>query len=232
MRADRLILHAPSQHDELRELGVTGVPVTELFLPRFADAGLWSQEDVAAFRAQLGDPEHILLCFGIVRPYKGFDLAVDALARIVGEGHDAKLVIAGRIFDGGDDLRARIAASGVAGRVVLLDEYVPDERVPVLFRAADVALLPYRSASQSAVAQLSFTHGCPVVATAVGGLPAAIRDGVDGVLAPPADVGALAEAVVRVLRDRDTFRRNVDAAPHESSFDRYAELLLAAIDAR
>ena len=104
--------------------------------------------------------------------------------------------------------------------------------MPVLFRAADVTLLPYRTASQSAVAQLSFSHGCPVVATAVGGLPDTIRDGVDGVLVPSGDVDALANGIARILRARDTFRENVDAAPSELSFDRYAELLLALIDDR
>src|SRR5262249_23388338 len=81
--------------------------------------------------------------------------------------------------------RRRGAALGLNGLLELRDGYVPNEETARLFAEADAALLPYRSASQSGVAQLAFAYGRPVIATRVGGLPAAVADGEDGLLCEP-----------------------------------------------
>ena len=76
---------------------------------------------------------------------------------------------------------------------------------------------------------MAFGHGRPVVATAVGGLPAAVRDGVDGLLAPPGDVDALARAIERVSRERERLSAGARQTRERHSFARYAELLEGAI---
>ena len=72
-----------------------------------------------------------------------------------------------------------------------------------MFRRASVVALPYVDASQSAVIPVAYTFGKPVVATTVGGLPELVEDGRTGFLVPPRDEQALADAVVRLLRDRE-----------------------------
>jgi glycosyltransferase involved in cell wall biosynthesis len=89
---------------------------------------------------------------------------------------------------------------------------------------ADASLLPYRSASQSGVVQLSFAYGRPVIATRVGGLPAAVEDGVDGILCEP-DAAALAAAIERMARDHDELASGVRVRAWAHSFDRYSQLL-------
>jgi glycosyltransferase involved in cell wall biosynthesis len=75
-----------------------------------------------------------------------------------------------------------------------------------------VVVLPYVQASQSGVVPIAYAFGKPVVATTVGGLPDAIEDGVTGILVPPADESALADAVTRILLDADLRHRLGDAA--------------------
>lgn len=231
--ADLLVVHAGPQVDELAALGLGDVPVLRAFHPRFtaADLGaLPTPAQIAAERARQGHPDLSLLAFGAIRPYKGIDLALEALARVRGDLR-VRLTVAGVFWDGGAELRARVAALGLADRVELRDGFVPNEEAALLFAAADASLLPYRSASQSGVVQLSFAHGCPVVATAVGGLTEAVGDGVDGLLCAPDDVAALVGAIERVAVVGDTLAAGVRRAGDEHSFRRYGELLHDAVAA-
>jgi glycosyltransferase involved in cell wall biosynthesis len=221
-RADLLVTHAPQQREELAALGVDR-PVLEAFHPRFAAVRTPSAAEIAAERLRQGSPELALLAFGAVRPYKGVDLALDALAR-VDPRLRVRLVVAGAFWDGGRELRAQVERLGLDDRVELRDGYVPDDAAALVFAACDAALLPYRSASQSGVVQLAFAHGRPVLATAVGGLPAAVRDGEDGLLCEP-EPDALARAIERLGREHAQLRAGVRADAPEASFRRYAELL-------
>ena len=228
--ADVLVTHAPHQRRELTSLGLASTPVVDAFHPRFGEsttAHAPSQRERSAERARLGDPDLLLLTFGSIRPYKGVDLALDALAR-VDQGVNVRLVVAGRSWGGVGALRAQAARLGVDGRVVFRDGFVPEEEAALLFGAADASLLPYRSASQSGVVQLSFGHGRPVIATRVGGIPAAVRDGVDGILCEP-DPAALAAAIERMAREHAGLAAGVRADAGDHSFRRYCSLLDEAI---
>jgi glycosyltransferase involved in cell wall biosynthesis len=229
--ADVLVTHAPQQRDELVALGLGGRRILELFHPRFVAGDLAPPPDARAVRlerARLGNPDLLLLCFGAVRPYKGVDLALQALG-MVDPAVRATLVVAGRFWEGRARYRALANELGLGGRVELRDGYVSNEDAAVLFAAADAVLLPYRSATQSGVAQLSFAYGTPVIATAVGGLSAAVEHGRTGLLVDPGNAFALARAIERLASDRDRLARGVAASGEETSFDRYAAALVEAV---
>lgn len=228
--ADLLVTHAPHQRGELVSLGLASTPVLEAFHPRFDTQELApdpSKHERAAERARHGNPDLLLLTFGSIRPYKGVDLALDALAR-VDRSLRIRLVVAGRSWGGGDELRAQAERLGLNGRVEFRERFIPSEEAALLFGAADASLLPYRSASQSGVVQLSFAYGRPVIATRVGGLPAAVNDGVDGILCEP-DAAALAAAIERMARDHAELAAGVRVRPQAHSFRRYSELLDDAV---
>jgi glycosyltransferase involved in cell wall biosynthesis len=229
--ADLLVTHAPQQRHELAELGLGKVPTLESFHPCFEArdlAVLPSAEEIRAERARFGDPDLLLCCFGAVRPYKGFDVAIEAIAR-VDPALSVRLVVAGRFWEGRDELEEQVRRLGLEGRVELRDGYVSNEEAALLFESADAALLPYRSASQSGVAALAFAHGRPVIATRVGGLPDAVRAGKDGLLCPPEDPDALARTIERFAATRTTLTSGVLERRGERSFARYAELLNDAL---
>lgn len=232
--ADVLVTHARQQENELLDLGLGGIRVLEAFHPRFVAADFAAaptQETVSAERRRLGDPTLVLLCFGAVRPYKGVDLALDALAR-VDPALSVKLIVAGRFWSDEKAYRRQVERLRIAERVELRNGYAANEEAALLFSIADAALLPYRSASQSGVVQLAFAHGCPVIATAVGGLPDAVRDGEDAILCGRDDPNAIARAIERMAREKDRFAAAVERRKGSHSFEHYADLLTEAVGIR
>ena len=152
-------------------------------------------------RAALGLPADapVFLFFGFIRRYKGLDVLLDAWAEVVRQIPDARLVVAGEFYADEDALRQRAAELG--GSVRLDADYIPDERVPLYFGAADAVVQPYRTATQSGVAQIAFHFGRPVITTDVGGLAEIVPDGVAGLVVPPRDPAALADALIRFVAD-------------------------------
>ena len=88
------------------------------------------------------------------------------------------------------------------GRIRVEDRYIPNSEVSNYFSAADVTVLPYRHATQSGVAALSFAFNRPVVTTSVGALPEMITEGENGWLVPPDDPKSLASILSRIVADR------------------------------
>jgi glycosyltransferase involved in cell wall biosynthesis len=225
--ADLLVTHAPQQRTELASLGLGATPLLEAFHPRFVAADLAAQptaDEVAAERRRLGDPELLLLSYGAIRPYKGIDLALEALERVRG---GVRLVVAGKFWSGKGELVRQAARLG--DRVELRDGYVSNEETALLFNACDAALLTYRSASQSGVVALAFAHERPVVVTDVGGLRAAVQDGGDGIVVPSLKPAAIARAIDRLAREHLRLREGVREGQERYSFDRYAALIGSAV---
>ncbi|PRY01476.1 glycosyltransferase family 4 protein [Allonocardiopsis opalescens] len=216
-RVDRVLVHSGEQRAAALRL-VPGAQVAAAPLPPHLPAA-----PPAAPRD--GEPLGRLLFFGIVRPYKGLDVLLRALAQVPGVG----LTVAGEFWGGTEPVRAQLAELGIADRVELRDGYLPASRLPELFAAADALVLPYRSATASQNAWLGHEHGLPVIASRVGTFPEQIRDGEDGLLVPPGDADALAGAIERFYRPGEPKRmreavRPVDPGPY---WDRYVDAVAA-----
>jgi glycosyltransferase involved in cell wall biosynthesis len=165
---------------------------------------------------------------GRLGPQKSLEIALEAVARVP----DVTLAVAG---DGPDReaLERRAHELGLDGRVRFLGA-VPRDRVLRLFRAADASLLSSSWENLPHTVLEALAVGSPVISTAVGGVPEVVRDGENGLLVPPGDAGALAEAIRRFFGDGELRRRLAEAASasvesytEESVFSRIeAELLL------
>jgi glycosyltransferase involved in cell wall biosynthesis len=142
----------------------------------------------------------VLLFFGFVRPYKGLEYLLQALP-LVRRELNVHLLVVGEFWSPLEFYQRYADEFGVAEAVTFVNRYVPNEELQPYFEMADVVVLPYISATQSAVVQLAFGFGKPVITTRVGGLHEAVTDGVNGLIVPPQDEQALAEAIVRYFRD-------------------------------
>lgn len=149
----------------------------------------------AEARQRLNVTGPIILFFGLVRKYKGLMDLIDALPLV--ETPNVMLIAAGDFYDRKADYVARVEQLDLVRRVRLVDRYIPNEQVEPYFAAADVVVLPYRTATQSGIAQMAFRFERPVIATSVGGLPESIDDGRTGLLVRPNDPKALASAIDR-----------------------------------
>ena len=109
--------------------------------------------------------------------------------------------------------------------MTLVDRYVPNEEVPKYFAASDLVMIPYLRATQSGIIQIAYAFHKPVVATSVGGIPEVVEDGATGFLVPPADAGAMRDAVVRYFEDadRDRMRQAIERESEKYSWDRMVE---------
>jgi len=189
----------------------------------------------AAARQALGLPGagRLVLFFGFIKPYKGVLHLIDAAGPLQKEfGADLRLLIVGDIYGDKQPYLDRIAASGGADIIDLIDGFVPDETVEDYFLAADLAVLPYVSATQSGIVQIAYNYGLPVVTTDVGGLPEVVHDGETGFVVPPADAEALATAVSRFFREHKSaaFTAAVTREKEKYSWDRLAEAIEALVE--
>lgn len=147
--------------------------------------------------------EQVVLAAGRLSPEKGFGVLVESAATIC---HDSPCVGVALFGEGRErgELERRIGELGLTGRVAL-----PGFRTDLdaLIGAADVVVLPSFTEGLPNVALEAGAAGVPVVATAVGGTPEVIADGVTGLLVPPGNPAALAAGIIAILRDPALARR-------------------------
>ncbi|WP_187271615.1 glycosyltransferase family 4 protein [Massilia arenae] len=152
-----------------------------------------------------------LLFLGHLEASKGCHDLLRAMRTIVAAVPQARLLLCG---DGQrDEARALVAALGLQANVDLPGWVDAGERAALL-DAATVFVLPSHAEGLPMSLLEAMAHGVPVVATAVGGIPEAVRDGVEGVLIAPGDTAALADAVLGLLADPDA-RTRLGAAGRE-----------------
>lgn len=163
------------------------------------------------------DPEqpHHILFFGRIWGYKGLQYLIEAEPLITKAIPDAKIVIAGH----GEDFEKYEAMMVNPDHFEVHNYYIPNEVVNKLFQQAGVVVLPYIEASQSGVVPVAYSYGKPVVSTTVGGLPDVVVEGQTGFLVPPADAQALAEAIIKVIKDEPTRQQLGQNARHFAETD-------------
>jgi glycosyltransferase involved in cell wall biosynthesis len=159
--------------------------------------------DGTRIRSELGIPADALLVGKIANAYgesKGHDTFLAAAARLRMELPGARFLLVGKGTDS-ERMRAAVEALGL-GDAVELAGYRSD--VPDVLAGLDVLVNCPKSREGLSVAVMeAFSAARPVVATAVGGIPELVADGATGLLVPPGDANALANAVARLLRDPD-----------------------------
>jgi glycosyltransferase involved in cell wall biosynthesis len=159
----------------------------------------------AEAKAKLHLPENarVLLYFGLIRPYKGLEVLLDAFSRLdSAPDSPIHLLIGGECYGDWEPYERLIESNSACARIQTHERFISDREVGLFFGAADVVALPYRRASQSGVTAVALHYGKPIVASNVGGLAEYILPGQTGELAPPNDAESLAEALRRALSQR------------------------------
>jgi glycosyltransferase involved in cell wall biosynthesis len=191
--SDRIITHSDELAQAVRQTGFGG-QIDVVAHPPYTD-----------FPDPAGDlpREHALelLCFGLVRPYKGVDIAIEAMT--LADLPDARLTIAGEIWPDANEVRDKAIR---LSQVELVDSYVSDQKAAELFDRADVLLLPYRSVTGSGILAMARHYRVPVIAS---DLPSLARDIAEDGLGWTFAAGD-AQALAQLLR-RDVTRESAEA---------------------
>lgn len=236
---DYLFVHTNQMKRELVE--EFAVPASRIIVIPFGvnntvpDTPLSSVQ--ARARLGLGEDENVVLFFGNIAPYKGLEFLVEAVALSAKRLPRLRLVVAGKP-KGEESYWARIEtltrALGIADRLVLRLEYIPDADTEIYFKAADVLALPYTHVFQSGVLFLGYNFGLPVIASDVGSLKEDIVEGETGFVCPAKNPQALAATIDRYFsselhRDLGVRRSRIRAFAHERySWSKVAERTVAA----
>ena len=133
---------------------------------------------------KLPTDKQLVLFFGLIRNYKGLDMLLDAMNEL--KSHpNIVLVIAGEFYEDKQPYLDLIEKYQIQNQVILHGKFIANEDVKLYFSAADLVALPYRSATQSGVTQVSFHFEVPTLVTNVGGLGEIIPDKVAGYVVAP-----------------------------------------------
>lgn len=166
-------LHLVTVHSEVPEEAMIPASVRKVIVPHGVFACKPSGKSRAELRASLGIPIEgfVVLSFGFVRDNKNIDLLIRAIDKLPG----LILVVAGRSQTSNDKpvsyYRDLANSLNVAQRCIFIEEFVPPERIPLLFEACDLVALTYSSSfySQSGVLSLAASSTRPVLVSSAKG---------------------------------------------------------------
>jgi len=184
-RFDAIVVH--SAHGRARLTGELGIdPARVHVIPHGAFAHL---ADGPPQPPPFQTERPVVLCFGLMRPYKGIDLLLEAWRGI----EDAELWIAGM---------PRMDVSGLIAsappNVRFVTRFIDDTELPAYFQRADLVVLPYREIDQSGVLFTALAFGVPLLLSDVGGFPELAASGAAQMF-PAGDVPALHTALRKLL---------------------------------
>jgi len=200
---DRLIVPSAAMAAKVRAEGRGAAKIT--VVPNGVDLDRFSphrsSQDMAALRAALGVPPDAFLIGVVARLEleKGHRYLLEALPAIIEAVPNAWLLVVGEGSQA-DALRAQVQSLPLPARErVVIAGF--QTHVEAVTQTLDVAVMPSLREAQGLALLEAMAARRPVVASAVGGIPDTIRDGVDGLLVPPAQPDALAAAAIRLARD-------------------------------
>lgn len=168
-----------------------------------------------------------LLFFGLIRDYKGLDIALKGIA----ESHrqDIQLSIVGEFWEGRKETESLIDRLGLRPRVEIVPRFVSDAEAAEFFGRCDAVLLPYKSVTGSGVIPVAYHYGKPVIVSDLPGLTDVVNEGKTGWVVPlndPAAIGRLMDTEVTAEK-ASRMKENIDQACSNMTWSRFADHLLA-----
>lgn len=194
MNFQKVIVHNKKDKQILRRKGIfNNISV----LPH----GAFFSNYQTRFREEFKSNGNKILLFGYLRENKGIKYILRALPIISEKLPNTKLVMAGK----GDLSKYKNLIKNNKSQINLYNHYIPWKEIPRYFGTADVVVFPYSSrpgGGNSGVLTIALSLEKAIVATKVRGIEQMVEDGKEAILVPPKDSEALADAIVRVLKDR------------------------------
>jgi glycosyltransferase involved in cell wall biosynthesis len=231
---DRLIAVSRSIERKLEAEGRVGPPVE--LIHNGVDLTRYGQQEPCTLAQEYGFPEGTPVAGVVARlePEKGHPTLLEAWTQVIERVPEARLLVVGE-GSRREALEAQARELGLLGEDCQGDSCVgtrharpgakviftgPRDDIPAVTAALDVAVLPsYREAQGLALLEAMALRR-PVVASNVGGIPEIVEDGRSGLLVPPHDAPALADAIVRLLIDHP-FADNLARAGHDLVHERF-----------
>ena len=166
--------------------------------PLYSHFGQKTPRSEAEAKLGLKPDRKNILFFGLIRTYKGLDILLEAFT---GLPEEYQLIIAGEPYGSFDKYQEIIDRIPGKDRIFMDLKYIKDSQVKDYFSAADVAVLPYRSATQSGISSISYHFEVPMIVTDVGGLKETIGDRGTGLVASYGSPETIRKEIIRYFSD-------------------------------
>ena len=202
------------------------IPHTVLPHPIYTHFGSPLPREEAERRLGLPSGRRTLLFFGLIREYKGLDILLQAFD-LLDERY--QLFIAGEPYGPFDKYQQLIDGGRAPGDVHVFPDYIRDAEVKDYFSAADLTVLPYRSATQSGISSVSNHFGVPMVVTDVGGLKETVGARGTGIVCDEGTPACIAAAITHYFDDpalQEKLRAGIAAEKKRLSWSRFAQDLI------
>ena len=160
--------------------------------PLYDNFGAIISKEEARKKLNLDLNTNYLLFFGIIRPYKGLDMLLEAFYDERLRKHPLKLIIAGEYYQDPQPILDLIKKYELSDHIISVNKFIPDQDVAAYFCASDIVVQPYKSATQSGITQIAYHFNKPMIVTNVGGLPEMVPNG---------KVGYVVETVPKQIAD-------------------------------
>ncbi|MFQ5456695.1 MAG: glycosyltransferase family 4 protein [Nitrospirota bacterium] len=152
-------------------------------------------------KKKIGINRKIILTIARLKPWKGIDMVIDAVSKILNEGMDVRYLIIG---DGSErnNLIVQSQKLGIDDRIYFKGE-ISRDMIPLYLKAADILVLYSGYEGLSHVLLEAMASGVPIVASRKGGNPELVDDGINGFLVEYGDIQGLKKAILQILDDED-----------------------------
>lgn len=224
---NHFIVHSSKDEADLKSLKIS-ISYRKTVLPTYNIFKLHNlRKDESRQLLNISPNENILLFFGFVRKYKGLKYLLQAMPDIVESLKKIRLLVVGDFGDDKDIYIQMIKNSKIQSYVNIYDEYIPDDEVEKFFSASDLVVLPYESATQSAIIQIAYGFSKPVIATNVGGLPEVVLDGKTGYIVESCNEKKLAERIIHFFKHNkaEEFKKHIQTESYRYSWEKMADVI-------
>ena len=164
----------------------------------------------------------VILFFGLIRPYKGLDLLIHAANILKEKLNDFKILAVGDCYEKPEPYSNMINTKKLNEFFDLRFEFVPNDKVHLYFSAADIIVLPYKSATQSGIVPIAYHFNKPVIVTNVGGLSEIVQEGKTGYVVE-ADSTEIADGIIKYYNNSEkvNFSKNIKLYNENFTWDKF-----------
>jgi glycosyltransferase involved in cell wall biosynthesis len=193
--------------------------------PLYDHFGKQLNREEACVKLGIDPSKKIILFFGFIRDYKGLDILLDATATLT---EDYCVVVAGEVYGSFEKYEQQIKKLGIQNKLKLFNQYIGDQEVPLYFSAADVCVLPYKSATQSGITSIAMHFNLPIIATDTGGLKELVQHEKTGLIVDQPDAALLSKSIKRYFDEgmKQAFAQNLEVEKAKHSWANFAAKLI------
>lgn len=199
--------------------------------PLYDNYGTHQSKKEARRLLNINERDRVILFFGFIRPYKGLDILLEALADSRIRDLGVKLLLAGEFYGDPAPYLDLIKRYKLEEFIFMHTDFIPNQEVGRYFSAADCVVLPYRSATQSGITQVAYHFDLPMIVSNVGGLPELVHNEYVGYVVEP-NARQIADGIFSFYQhDKEQqFRTNIIDEKRKYSWDTFGSEILKLAD--